>query len=117
MNYSVNNSNNTEKQIQSLREEVVRYPNPTENLDRIRKTAAQLKLMNFDPQPDISNDVFLLITQPEVLARIDEMNKTMSGEESLERIRVLLNNYKFLERLRSNDISAWNEVEELYGED
>ncbi|MFP4362812.1 MAG: hypothetical protein ACLFR1_02965 [Spirochaetia bacterium] len=114
---TIDNSKNVAKQIQALRQEIEQLDSPTRSTRRITETANRLKLMSYDPQPDISNDVFLLLTKPEVLARIDEINKTKSGEEALELIRLLVNNYKFLEQLRKNDISAWDKIEELYGED
>jgi DNA-binding MarR family transcriptional regulator len=98
---------------------------------RIQQTAARLKGLHFTPTLMLPVAGFLHFSKTDLLAEIDrvtaltEQDMREQGVEvkedmsdiKLEQIGMLVYHFKLLTRLRQDLPEAWDEIDELYGDD
>ncbi len=84
----------------------------------VRNTAERLRLMHYDPGLNIRGEDFLTLRKQDALQEIDRIAALPIEEKEREvRLSYFVKHYELLSRLRHEDDRAWDEVEELYGED
>lgn len=105
------------RDIEEIKKEIDILPVDASQHD-IEITAKTLEGMNYSPNLPIDTPDFLFITRDGIA---NEYKKVMNSpaDETLKKshLNLLLHQYKFLYRLRINDMDAWDEVNELYEED
>lgn len=98
---------------------------------RIQQTAERLEKLHFTPTLMLPFDRFLRCSKAEMLAEIDRVAalteqdirdqgveiKQDAQEIQVEQIGMLAYHFKLLTRLRQDEARAWDEIDELYGDD
>lgn len=101
------------------------------DVTRIQQTAARLEGLHFTPTLMLPVARFLYFSKTDLLEEIDRVS-ALSEQEiheqgieiqqeiheiKLEQIGLLVYHFKLLNRLRRDEPEAWDEVDELYGDD
>lgn len=103
--------------IEDIKKEIELLPADTNQHD-IEITAKTLKGINYSPNLPIDTPDFLFITKDGIAKEFTKVaNSTKDETLKKSHLNLLLHQYKFLYRLRMNDMDAWDEVNELYEDD
>ena len=100
-------------------------------VERIESTASYLEGMNYEPLLLLKTPGFLRMNRSDVEAEIERVN-TMTDEEMMaegfsadadfsefkaKHLKLLIYHYSLLCRLRNNDATAWDTINELMEDD
>ena len=102
-----------------------------DDADRIQHTAKRLEGLHFEPTLILPAKNFTSLSKADILSEIDrvanlsEQDMRALGvhirqdiqETKLEQIGLLVYHFTLLTRLRQDDPQAWDEIDELYGDD
>jgi hypothetical protein len=98
---------------------------------RIQQTAARLETLHFVPTLMLPVPCFLYFSKADLLEEIERVAalseqdihaqgieiEQEAHEIKLEQIGLLVYHFKLLSRLRMDEPKAWDEIDELYGDD
>lgn len=122
---------------QEFSTQVQNYKQVVQNLEdvneatAIKETINRLTRMNYSPMLIFSTENFLSFSKADVLREIDRIAK-LSDQEMIqqgfdrardffelkvEHIALLVYHFKLLLRLRRDNPEAWDEIDEMYGDD
>ena len=116
--------------IEQFKAEVLALPDVSD-ATCIQQTAARLEGLHFTPTLMLPADRFLYFSRADLLEEIERVTALSKQdiqekgielrqdlhEIQLEQIGLLVYHFKLLSRLRQDDPEAWDEVDELYGDD
>jgi DNA-binding MarR family transcriptional regulator len=115
--------------VEALKASVQALPDVSDDA-RIQRTAARLTGLHFTPTLMLPTDGFVYFSKSDLLAEIDRVaaftadevrNLVATPQDTREIQREHLNllgyHFMLLTRLRLDDAQAWDEIDELYGDD
>ena len=123
-------SQNFTERIQEYTATIRQLPD-VDDAARIQYTTKRLEKLHFAPTLILPAENFTSLSKADILAEIDrianlsEQEMRVSGvqihqdiqETKLEQIGLLVYHFTLLTRLRQDDPEAWDEIDELYGDD
>ncbi|MDY0095947.1 MAG: hypothetical protein RBT80_24895 [Candidatus Vecturithrix sp.] len=118
------------ERIQEYKAAISQLPD-LDDAEHIQYTVKRLEGLHFAPTLILPAENFTLLSKADILAEIDrvaglsEQDMRASGvkirqdiqETKLEQIGLLVYHFALLTRLRQDDPLAWDEIDELYGDD
>ena len=118
------------EKIATYKTSIMQLENVTD-ASRIQYTAKRLEGLYFSPTLILSTERFLYLSKADILEEIDRVAALPDQEMQeqgfdttqdfhqikLEHLGLLVYHFTLLTRLRQDDPEAWDEIDELYGDD
>lgn len=107
----------TPEHVQAIREQIGALPEDVSQ-EQIERTAQRLEGICYEPVLTREPPDYLRITKERLLSFVNELANASGEEEATEQdLNLLLHQYQFLQRLRQDDPTAWDEISELWEDD
>ena len=107
----------TPEYVEKIRQQIKALPEDA-STEEMEQAAKRLEKIGYQPMLIVRPPDFLRITKSRLLSFIDELvANTEANKLSEQHLNLLLHHYRLLQRLRSDDPEAWDEISELMEED